>query len=220
MTVGIEVFDNSGNLQASSEVANYFLASSGTVSFSSGASLIPNNGAPYYRKQLVAPDANAIIAIQPTANYGGVERMPTISGVTYFNMIANNTSTSIPYKIYTAANPSHTDNFGLALYDASGNVTFTSSKAALQLKSLHDFAAGWSEGTSVAVAGIQADYVWISGNGVEGHIGSTGFPNTYQTNYPLVKLETNLLKVGSNHLTRTYGGGTAGGGPLTVARVG
>lgn len=216
---GFEARNLSGNLQASSEAANYFLHSSGSMAFSSGATLITNNGSPYYRKAINCPDNNTILAIKPSSGYGGVERMLTSGGITYFNMIATSTGMIIPWKLYTKT-PSHTDNFGIEISDSSGNVTFTSSKIAMQLKSLHLFPEQWSEGDSESITGIQDDYIWISGAGVEGHIGSFGFPNTYQTDYPMVKLETNLLRVGSSYLSRTYGEGFAGGGALTVARIG
>jgi hypothetical protein len=193
------------------------------MSFSSGATYIANNGAPYYRKSLALPNADCIVAIKPTGgfgatSYGGIERMVTAGGIWYAILVSNSTGMIYPYKIYTAE-PVHTGNFGLQVFDSSGGLTFTSSMRPLRIKSLHTFALGWEEGVSEAITGISDDYVWISGNGIAGHISMFGFPPSYQTNYPMVRLETNLLRVGSNHLTRTYGGASAGGSPVTIARL-
>lgn len=220
-TAQFEARDASGNLQASADAFTYSLHSSGTINFSSGTTTVLNDGAKYYRKTLVVSEPDLIVAIKPTTQYGGVERYYTFSGTTYIVFVADSTSASIPYKLFTT-NLTHTDTgIGLELRDENGDVTFTSSAQPIQIHGLHTFPTNWCDGASIAITGIQDRYIWISNSVIGAAIGTIGFPSSYQVFYPMVKVGTNILYAsGSGYIPRTNSTYAASDqGVLTVASV-
>lgn len=118
MPVGFENFNDSGSMQLSANLRNPVLRASGTHTTVAGTQIISYTRA--------ASGDSPLLAVAPAS--GSLRYMGTnFSGLTqnwHFEYFNGAVGDSIPYYVFDKP-PAPSGNFGIELYDAAGNLTYS-----------------------------------------------------------------------------------------------
>lgn len=145
MPVGMEIYDSAGILQASADMLSHFCKKTG--SGTTVANTAGGNAASMATIALPAGMDKPICAVScaSTMAFAGL-----FSGNLYF-WCAGAIGTAFNYYLYDTLEGVATANFGLELYDAAGNITFSSSYRPIEILGLNPGVTNYA-GRTVAAA--------------------------------------------------------------------